>query len=327
MALLHDHQHGQARFLFKAATMPDDVGRADMTTYPLLTMAVGSSTAPQIDWTATETRLRRGLHIPLTPDTPYLAQEFIGGRGASEWCTHATVIDGEVTAFVCCPSVSGRCRFLQRGIESDERLASCVQNDMLMTYHNATHTDLGRRGLLWTRTFLARLGEHPRWQTARLTGHFSFDFIHQPSSDRLVVIECNPRVHTAICLLQDDIRLGAALDGSLRSLTSSERLPIMPDLTAETISWLGHDIVARWSRTLVGSLLGLRTKVSASKKAALRYDLGACGRDGAWIRDDPLAYLAFYHLQWPVLLLRQAFVRQRPFSRINVSTARIFECS
>jgi hypothetical protein len=86
--------------ILKAANVLDDVGRGDLTTLPLL------NEEGEPDWNRTEDRLRKGLYIPMTPKTPYIAQEFIGGKETSEWCTHATVVDGEVTAFVCCPSVS-----------------------------------------------------------------------------------------------------------------------------------------------------------------------------------------------------------------------------
>jgi hypothetical protein len=277
--------NGEVRFLVKAATVPDDVGRADMTTYPFLT-AKGT-----VDWTATERRLRRGLHIPLRPETPYLAQEYIAGRDASEWCTHATVVDGQVRAFVCCPS-----------------------NDMLMTYHNATHTFVGHRALTWTQTFLSRLSKHPAWQTSRLTGQFSFDFIYLPGQDRLVVIECNPRVHTAVCLLQNNIgRFAAALDPSERGAL------VTPDLCVDAISWSGYDIFTRYMAVF-------RDQGAAAHPTRL-YNLEEVGTDGAWLASDPLVYLFFYHIQWPALLLRQAFLRQKRFSRINVSTARIFECA
>lgn len=97
-------QPGQPPMILKAANVLDDVGRGDLTNFPLL------DGRGQPDWERTSSRLSNGLHIPLTPKTPYIAQEFVGGEGASEWCTHATVIDGNVTAFVCSPSVSRVCR-------------------------------------------------------------------------------------------------------------------------------------------------------------------------------------------------------------------------
>lgn len=95
----------QPPFILKAANILDDVGRGDLTNFPLL------DEQHRPDWSKTREKLEKGLYIPMTPKTPYIAQEFVGGKGASEWCTHATVIDGKITAFACCPSVS-TCFFL-----------------------------------------------------------------------------------------------------------------------------------------------------------------------------------------------------------------------
>lgn len=266
---------GKTQFLFKAATVPDDVGRSDMTTYPLR-----NDEGNRIDWQRTESRLKNGMNIPICEKTPYLAQEFIGGAGSTEWCTHATVIQGRITAFVCCPS-----------------------NDMLMTYYNATHTDIGHRAQRWTEIFLEKLANHPKWSRSTLTGHFSFDFIHQPESDRLVVIECNPRVHTAICLLRKDERLGQSMDG-----TFSESHPITPNLEVNPVSWLGHDLIARgWPF------------YSPSDQPLSKAGLD----EGAWEEKDAWSYFGFYHVQWAGLLFIET-INFRRWSRINISTARVF---
>jgi hypothetical protein len=291
----------QPPMILKAANVLDDVGRGDLTTFPLL-KAEGKP-----DWDRTASRLLYGLHIPMTSKSPYIAQEFIGGKGASEWCSHATVINGRVTAFVCCPS-----------------------NDLLMTYHNASHTDIGVRALKWTKTFLARLSEHKDWKNTRLTGQFSMDFIHQPSTDRLVVIECNPRVHTAIGLLCNSSyelqRLGQALEGSKSGTT------LMPAIGTPSMSWWGHDLIARRipnlrlaAPGLLKTIHPLWTKQGANTGHPL-YDLESIGRDAAWDRHDPFVFFALYHIQMPYLLIRQLLIRRRAYSRINTSTARIFEC-
>lgn len=199
-----------------------------------------------------------------------------------------------------------------------------------MTYHDATHCAIGRRALKWTKTFLARLSEHKDWKSTRLTGLFSMDFIHQPSSDRLVVIECNPRVHTAVGLLtgsqQADEALGKALDGS-KTITT-----LTPPIGTPTMSWWGHDLIARIvpkSLLIPSFLLDLVHPLWRQKRAGAGhplFDLESVGRDGAWDRRDPFVFFALYHVQMPFLLLRQLFNRRRAYSRINISTARIFEC-
>lgn len=89
-------------FLLKAATVLDDVGRADMTIYPL------EDERNNIDWAKTKHRIMHGLALPISKATPYILQEYIGGSDASEWCTHATVWEGRIQTFVCCPSVSSK---------------------------------------------------------------------------------------------------------------------------------------------------------------------------------------------------------------------------
>lgn len=403
MALLR--KGGPPRIL-KCAAELDDVGRSDLTLYPFQKQqqqqqqrqqvgqlkprqqqqqqqqqALSKHSSPQPDWEATEKRLR-SLPIPITAQTPYIAQEFIGGTSTSEWCTHSTIIDGQVRAFVCCPS-----------------------NDMLMTYYPAVDHPIGRRTLEWTRAFIARLQEREEWKGKALDGHYSFDFIHQPDPEpegsgvdgeagnsaddtfflkgRLVAIECNPRVHTAVGLVtphEDFVRAyevdgggrgresehsgngngvgskkvpstngSSTTNGSTRkdaTTSPSLSLPILPAQTARPMSWLAHDVPARLLPQLLPlplrrsihplwlSVAESQSQSQASSPSPSRpqpFDLNSPGQaDASWDATDPLPTLAFYHLTWPYLLLRQLVVgllgKGRGWSRINVSTARIFEC-
>lgn len=85
----------QSKFpmILKATAVLDDLGRSDMTNYPL-----AGDAAP---YPKTLARLQKGLSVPMTEKTPYILQQFVLG---SEWCTHATVKHGKLVAFVCCPS-------------------------------------------------------------------------------------------------------------------------------------------------------------------------------------------------------------------------------
>jgi hypothetical protein len=356
------------RMIIKCSNVLDDVARSDMTTYPLL-----NPSTRKADWGTTERRLRN-LKIPIAPATPYIVQEFIGGEGVSEWCTHATVLDGKIRSFVCCPS-----------------------NDMLMTYRNATFSHVGIRALKWTEDFLEALGKSDRWKDTRLDGEFSMDFMHQPEQidrarrdpqtidksqhlGRLVVIECNPRVHTAIVLLAPRENLGstfvrhhaqtsklakaAAVNG--KGGHQAERAawgttgeggrphdaaPLQPNTNQLPVGWIGHDLPAGiiprllpkrlcravhpfWvfpnqpsnesQRSLPpadhGPELGDLSSVPAST-----FLLGLLS-DPVWSWNDPWPFFAMYHLHWPYLLLHQILLRRRKWSRINLSTSRIFEC-
>lgn len=433
-AMARLQSEGYPRSILKCAAELDDIGRADMTLYPLLDAKTDTP-----DWQRTRKRLSN-LSIPLCSRTPYILQEFIGDRvdgsqpkgsdsrtaKSSEWCTHATVVDGKLTAFVCCPS-----------------------NDMLMTYYPASHTIVGELALRWTSTFLYRLEKlglssssvssnaspldrNTQWSrdtlvgkhapaSAGITGQFSMDFIYQPATsdqpERLVAIECNPRVHTAICLLVNHPDLGEALvpaslsrHGTKRdhasakveetdeiSYLSSLSLPVMEsppdtqlstqaDLQALTSlpptwassrvrfyhsksllqqayastaalpqSWIGHDLPSRllpnsrllsrpWVQSIMRAVHPLWSTASTAAvdssvitipttttTGTVSFDLSASAplppfTDPSFAKDDPWPFFALYHLQWPQLLLWQLGVRRNKWSRINVSTARIFEC-
>ncbi|SPC66858.1 uncharacterized protein UHOD_02384 [Ustilago sp. UG-2017b] len=443
-ALAKLQSDGYPRSILKCTAELDDIGRADMTLYPLLEHGTR-----EVDWEKTRARLSN-LSIPLCASTPYILQEFIGDRidnsspstganvgKATEWCTHATVVDGKLTAFVCCPS-----------------------NDMLMTYYPASHTIVGELALRWTMKFLYRLeklgqsnsspsssspsssaecesslatlspptrviewnretlvGKHAP-QSAGITGQFSIDFIYQPATSqfeqRLVAIECNPRVHTAICLLVGHPELGDALvpcslanskvgarrDGAKTakqvsemdeiSYLSSLSLPVMehprsatcatqsdlatfassrmrfydakslvssaytsPHSAALPHSWIGHDLVARlipsafllsspivqgmmnfvhpmWPQKAIATAGATIVTIPTGVGKQVHFDLAAPAplppfTDPSFAKDDPWPFFALYHLQWPQLLVWQLVVRRNKWSRVNVSTARIFE--
>ncbi|KAJ1029720.1 hypothetical protein NDA13_002963 [Ustilago tritici] len=449
-ALAKLQSDGYPRSILKCTAELDDIGRADMTPYPLLEHGTR-----EVDWEKTRARLSN-LSIPLCASTPYILQEFIGDRidnsspstganagKATEWCTHATVVDGKLTAFVCCPS-----------------------NNMLMTYYPASHTIVGELALRWTMKFLYRLeklgqsnsspssspsssaecesslatlspptraiewnretlvGKHAP-QSAGITEQFSIDFIYQPATSqfeqRLVTIECNPRVHTAICLLVGHPELGDALvpcsltnskvgarrDGAKTakqvsemdeiSYLSSLSLPVMehprsttcvtqsdlaalsdlpatfassrmrfydakslvssaytsPHSAALPHSWIGHDLVARlipfafllsspivqgmmnfvhpmWPQKAIATAGATKVTIPTGVGKQVRFDLAAPASlppftDPSFAKDDPWPFFALYHLQWPQLLVWQLLVRRNKWSRVNVSTARIFE--
>ena len=86
-----------------------------------------------------------------------------------------------------------------------------------------------------------------------------------------------------------------------------------------------------WASTppTAGQIITIPT--TSSESATSSFDLAASAplppfTDPSFAKDDPWPFFALYHLQWPQLLLWQLAVRRNKWSRINVSTARIFEC-
>ncbi|MBB2989125.1 hypothetical protein FHR72_000582 [Mycolicibacterium iranicum] len=112
--------------------------------------------------------------LGISDDDPWILQEFVTG---TEYCTHATVRDGEIQVYGCCAS-------------------SAFQ----LNYAHLDKPEIAS----WVRTFVREL---------RLTGQVSFDFI-EAADGHAYAIECNPRTHSAITMFYDDPRVAPAyLDG------------------------------------------------------------------------------------------------------------------
>lgn len=107
---------------------------------------------------AAEDALVRGLLI--SEQRPWVLQEFLVGQ---EDCTHATVRDGRVQVYACCPSSAAQLRYAMVDVPEIEQ---------------------------WVRRFAGEL---------HITGQVAFDFI-RTSTGRVSAIECNPRTHSAITM-------------------------------------------------------------------------------------------------------------------------------
>lgn len=205
----------------------------------------------------------------------------------TEYCTHASVVDGRLTAFVTCPS-----------------------NDMLMTYENITSSPIGQRAEKWTTDFLQRLQNDPTpsGSSRRLTGHFSFDFIVSTKNGEMYPLECNARVHTATILLPLD-RIASAYDPTRSDDTAVVRPP--DDLAPR--SWIYNDLIMRYLPQVVGSRTTLAKihpclplcKLSVAERQMLQpsEELGKWRVDPTLVADDWVPFLVLWHVWWPALLV------------------------
>lgn len=116
---------------------------------------------------------------PISVDRPWVLQAFASGQ---EYCTHATVRDGNLQAYVCCRSSSWQLDY--------------------------DHVDVPEIEA-WVRRFVGEL---------RLTGQYSFDLI-RADDGHVVAIECNPRTHSAITVFGGHADLARAyLEGDRPTL-------------------------------------------------------------------------------------------------------------
>ncbi len=153
-----DFSHERRRFILKSIAY-DSVRRLDLTLLPRPTPKETSAFVRS---------------LPISPDNPWVLQEFIAGR---EYCTHGTVRDGTLVVHCCCES-----------------------SPFQINYQQVDKPEITR----WVKRFAAGLG---------LTGQVSLDFIEADDDGQTYAIECNPRTHSAITMLHDRPDLAAAYLG------------------------------------------------------------------------------------------------------------------
>ena len=248
--------------------------------------------------------------IKIAQDKPWVLQEFVKGK---EYCTHALVVDGEVKAFVACPSL-----------------------ELLMHYEALPKDEpLSKAMLLFTREFVRRSGR--QW-----TGHLSFDFlVEERESEKgvekgLVPIECNPRAHTAVVLFTG--REIEMVEGYMSAVERKKKANMNgitngDELEEEFVSsigrvkyhWIGHDLI---TMVVYPLLLLLLRRITISKYlqgvgAFIEHIL--LWKDGTYELWDPLPAWWLYHVYWPGQFLA-CILQGRKWSRINVSTLKMFGC-
>ncbi|KAH6677916.1 hypothetical protein F5X68DRAFT_245722 [Plectosphaerella plurivora] len=291
------------RYVAKSVGL-NDRSRGDMTLLPRDTQE--------------ETRLfvSRIAAMGISANDPWLLQEFIPGK---EYCTHALVVRGRVRAFVACPSAELLMHYV--ALPDDSPLALAM--------------------LEFTRRQARSFGDG-------FTGHLSFDFIArepeggaQSQEDvHLYPIECNPRAHTAVVLFANTPGL---VDEYMTVLESNEGEgskeeddsptnnsdvdtgnPVTP-LNPKPYYWIGHDLV---TLLLLPTLRVLLLQISPLAYARGLKDFLIhliSWTDGTWDSLDPLPWWWLYHVYWPLQFL-QSLARGPAWSRVNVSTTKMFEC-
>lgn len=295
---LQDASEGR-KYIMKPIGM-DDANRGDMTLLPK----------------ATTTETKKHLSkLKISEKSPWILQQYINGP---EFCTHSLVVKGQVRAFVACPSA-----------------------ELLMHYEAlANDSKLSQAMLKFTETYAAAGGED-------FTGHLSFDFMVNTSQmegatavreDEDVVlypIECNPRAHTAVVLFNDTPGLAEAYLSLLTSTVLSNATET-GSLTKSTMItpqrndkhfWIGHDLVELLLRSFLAlctlqadaSIVQLFNNIRTLVKRVITW------RDGTFERWDPAPWWWLYHVYWPMQFW-SSLTSGRKWSRINVSTTKMFAC-
>ncbi|SEQ28877.1 ATP-grasp domain-containing protein [Microlunatus flavus] len=198
---------------------------------------------------------------PIRPDNPWLLQELVTG---AEFCAHATARNGVVQVYACSPS-------------------SAFQVNYASVDEPAIET--------WVRRFVGALG---------LTGQVSFDFLAD-ADGQVLAIECNPRTHSAITMLDDPVALA-------RAYLEDDVSVVRPRPASRPTYWLYHEA---W-----------RLLAEPNRRQRLRTVLE--GRDAVFAWSDPLPFLLEHHLQIPLLLL-SSLHRGKGWLRIDFNIGKLVE--
>ena len=276
------------KFIMKSVGM-DDAYRGNMTLLPRRTV---SETYGHIS------------NMPISNTKPWILQQFIPGE---EYCTHALVIKGQVKAFVACPS-----------------------SELLMHYEALPFTSsLSQAMYKFTSEYAAR-------SEGAITGHLSFDFLVEERATetglekRIYPIECNPRAHTAVVLFNGLgvdmakaylIALQSDMNGSANGSSTNPLTPLRP----AKYYWIGHDIVEFVVFPLL-QLLMLKISLGDFTRGCYTFlEHLFLWKDGTFEMWDPLPWWWLYHIYWPGQFL-SCILQRKKWSRINVSTIKIFQC-
>ena len=232
--------------------------------------------------------------LNISPSRPFLLQQYIHGP---EYCTHSLVVHGHIKAFVACPS-----------------------SDLLMHYEALPpDSALNRKMMDFTKHVAHQEGQS-------FNGHLSFDFIVEGEGDKatLYPIECNPRAHTAVVLFKDTPDMAQAYLSCWDQNVSNESV-VSPQRPTFGYYWIGHDLVTLLLTPFLTFLCRRGNLEAVYRGCKIFWHHLMYWRDGTFDNEDPWPFFVLYHVYWPSQFLR-CLIDGQDWSRINVSTMKMFEC-
>jgi hypothetical protein len=166
------------------------------------------------------------------------------------------------------------------------------------------------------------------------TGHLSFDFLVEDDDKGVdptfYPIESNPRAHTAVVLFEQtpemaDAYLSIFTDSKPKSNSKSKaEPPVFPRTPTKSYYWLGHDLVSFIILPILDVLFGAGSVQDAIASLEMFCQHAMYWKDGTYTFEDPMPFFVLYHVYWPSKFL-ESLRRGRGWSRINVSTTKMFE--
>jgi hypothetical protein len=144
-------------------------------------------------------------------------------------------------------------------------------------------------------------------KTMNLTGQLTLDLMHTAAGS-MVPIECNPRIHSAVCMQEGHRNLGV-------SYTEIDHTPTCDNDIVTTST----NIVKYWVMDQLFLKAGFWKPKNCFK---LSFQEMAQGTDAMLAGDDPLPFLAMYLVQIPSLLILE-LVSGRDWLKIDFCIGKI----
>jgi len=190
----------------------------------------------------------------ISENSPYFVSEFVQGN---EWTGNVIARDGRIHLYTSNPS-----------------------SPMQIDYEDgSSKTEIFR----WIEAFVA---------AKRLSGSLCFDFMEHPVTGQMLAIECNPRLHSNITLM--DTRREQAAEAIYRAMETGDmnnnadkQTIALPDPSQKHVIWTYNEL----AKLLHGE----------GPASVMRTVLGA--RDAVWDSSDPLPFFLLPHLQIPSQLV------------------------
>jgi len=186
----------------------------------------------------------------ISKETPYFVSEFVQGN---EYTGNVLAKDGEIFIYTSNPS-----------------------SPMQIDYDDASEK---KEIFNWVQTFVSE---------KKLSGSLCFDFMEHPVTGEMMAIECNPRLHSCIVLM--DTQREAAADAIYKAMEGDNnninKTIAVPDPNQKHVFWFHNEL----GKLLHGS--------SVSEVISTIWN----GKDATWDVTDPLPFFLLPHLQIPSLL-------------------------
>lgn len=289
------------------ATSRDEIERILRDTpagrkYIMKTIGVDDSVRGDMTLLPKDTEVETSKHIArlkVSDQSPWILQQFIKGN---EYCTHSLIVAGRVKAFVACPS-----------------------SELLMHYEALPSQSVLSQAMLDFTKEVAAIGG------TTFTGHLSFDFMvenesaHDSKVIALYPIECNPRAHTAVALFDGTSQMVESYLSALDPFDGTTECHVVQPVRKDKYYWIGHELVTKVILPTL-SLITLDSSISTVWQNYYTFaDHLLTWKDGTYELWDPLPWWWLYHIYWPMRFM-SCILQGKKWSRVNVSTTKMFEC-